>query len=116
MRHLTHGVALSPGLPEEYFDAAHQPSGAAVLLSHYPPITEPLLPGQLRSGVHTDFRDDDFNRVPRFIKQSRRITGAVGRFPSRWNDAVQHGPKLSEASREQAFEAVEKKILKAEFT
>jgi isopenicillin N synthase-like dioxygenase len=55
MRELMHGVALSLGLPEKYFDAAHQPSSGAVLLLHYPPITEPLLPGQLRSGAHTDF-------------------------------------------------------------
>jgi isopenicillin N synthase-like dioxygenase len=55
MRQLMHDVALSLGLPEEYFDAAHQPSSGAVLLLHYPPITEPLLPGQLRSGAHTDF-------------------------------------------------------------
>jgi len=55
MRQLMHGVALSLGLPEEYFDAAHQPSSGAVLLLHYPPITVPLLPGQLRSGAHTDF-------------------------------------------------------------
>ncbi|HWX76679.1 MAG TPA: 2-oxoglutarate and iron-dependent oxygenase domain-containing protein, partial [Candidatus Acidoferrales bacterium] len=48
MRQVMHGVALSLGLPEEYFDAAHQPSSGAVLLLHYPPITEPLLPGQLR--------------------------------------------------------------------
>jgi len=50
-----HGVALSLGLPEEYFDVAHEPHTGAVMLLHYPPITEPLLPGQLRSGAHTDF-------------------------------------------------------------
>jgi isopenicillin N synthase-like dioxygenase len=55
LRHLMHGVALSLGLPEDYFDAAHQPHSGAVMLLHYPPITEPLLPGQLRSGAHTDF-------------------------------------------------------------
>jgi isopenicillin N synthase-like dioxygenase len=55
LRQLTHGVALSLQLPEEYFDAAHQPQSGAVLLLHYPPITGPLLPGQLRSGAHTDF-------------------------------------------------------------
>src|SRR5262245_15842406 len=52
---IMHGVALSLGLPEEYFDAAHDPHSGAVMLLHYPPITEPLLPGQLRSGAHTDF-------------------------------------------------------------
>jgi len=55
LRQLLHGVALSLGLPEEYFDAAHEPHSGAVMLLHYPPITEPLLPGQLRSGAHTDF-------------------------------------------------------------
>jgi isopenicillin N synthase-like dioxygenase len=55
MRQLMHGVALSLGLREDYFDAAHEPSSGAVLLLHYPPITDPLLPGQLRSGAHTDF-------------------------------------------------------------
>ncbi len=55
LRQLMHGVALSLGLPEEYFDAAHEPHSGAVMLLHYPPITESLLPGQLRSGAHTDF-------------------------------------------------------------
>jgi isopenicillin N synthase-like dioxygenase len=55
LRQVMHGIALSLGLPEEYFDAAHQPHSGAVMLLHYPPITEPLLPGQLRSGAHTDF-------------------------------------------------------------
>jgi isopenicillin N synthase-like dioxygenase len=55
LRQLMHGVALSLGLPEEFFDEAHQPQTGAVLLLHYPPITQPLLPGQLRSGAHTDF-------------------------------------------------------------
>jgi isopenicillin N synthase-like dioxygenase len=55
LRQLMRGVALSLGLPEDYFDAAHGPSNGAVLLLHYPPIVEPLMPGQLRSGAHTDF-------------------------------------------------------------
>lgn len=55
LRQLMHGVAVSLGLPEEYFDAAHEPHTGAVMLLHYPPIIEPLLPGQLRSGAHTDF-------------------------------------------------------------
>jgi isopenicillin N synthase-like dioxygenase len=55
LRHVMHGVALSLGLPEGYFDTAHEPHSGAVMLLHYPPITEPLLPGQLRSGAHTDF-------------------------------------------------------------
>lgn len=52
---LMRGVALSLGLAEEYFEAAHRPHSGAVLLLHYPPLTEPLLPGQMRSGAHTDF-------------------------------------------------------------
>jgi isopenicillin N synthase-like dioxygenase len=55
LRQLMNGVALSLGLPEDYFDAAHEPHSGAVMLLHYPPFTEPLLPGQLRSGAHTDF-------------------------------------------------------------
>ena len=55
LRQLMRGVALSLGLSEEYFDAAHEPHSGAVMLLHYPPITESLLPGQLRSGAHTDF-------------------------------------------------------------
>jgi isopenicillin N synthase-like dioxygenase len=55
LRQIMHGVALSLGLPEEYFDAAHEPHSGAVMLLHYPPVTGPLLPGQLRSGAHTDF-------------------------------------------------------------
>ena len=41
LHHIMHGVALSLGLPEEYFDAAHEPHSGAVMLLHYPPITEP---------------------------------------------------------------------------
>jgi isopenicillin N synthase-like dioxygenase len=50
-----HAIAVSFRLPEDYFDAAHQPHPGAVLLLHYPPISGPLLPGQIRSGAHTDF-------------------------------------------------------------
>jgi len=52
---LMRGVAISLGLPEQYFEAAHEPHSGAVVLLHYPPITGSLLPGQLRSGAHTDF-------------------------------------------------------------
>ncbi len=55
LRQVMHGVALSLDLSEEYFDAAHEPHSGAVMLLHYPPITQSLLPGQLRSGAHTDF-------------------------------------------------------------
>lgn len=55
LRQVMCGVALALGLAETYFDAPHEPHSGAVMLLHYPPITEPLLPGQLRSGAHTDF-------------------------------------------------------------
>jgi isopenicillin N synthase-like dioxygenase len=55
LRQIMRGVAVSLGLPEEYFDAAHERHSGAVMLLHYPPIIEPLLPGQVRSGAHTDF-------------------------------------------------------------
>jgi isopenicillin N synthase-like dioxygenase len=55
LRQVMHGVAISLGLAENYFDAAHEPHSGAVMLLHYPPIREPLMTGQLRSGAHTDF-------------------------------------------------------------
>jgi isopenicillin N synthase-like dioxygenase len=55
LRQLMHGVALSLGVPEDYFDAAHEQHTGAVMLLNYPPISQSLLPGQLRSGAHTDF-------------------------------------------------------------
>jgi isopenicillin N synthase-like dioxygenase len=55
LHHIMQGVALSLGLAEDFFEEAHQQHSGAVMLLHYPPITEPLLPGQLRSGAHTDF-------------------------------------------------------------
>jgi isopenicillin N synthase-like dioxygenase len=54
-RQIMCAIAVSFGLRSDYFDKAHQAHPGAVLLLHYPPISEPLLPGQLRSGAHTDF-------------------------------------------------------------
>jgi isopenicillin N synthase-like dioxygenase len=48
-------VAVGFGLPDGYFDAAHDPHNGSVVLLHYPPLTGPLESGQLRSGAHTDF-------------------------------------------------------------
>jgi isopenicillin N synthase-like dioxygenase len=47
-------VATGFGLPAEYFQAAHTRCGTLVVV-HYPPLTGPVAPGQLRSGAHTDF-------------------------------------------------------------
>jgi isopenicillin N synthase-like dioxygenase len=54
-RQIMCAIAVSFGLRADYFDEAHQAHPGGVLLLHYPPISEPLLPGQLRSGAHTDF-------------------------------------------------------------
>ncbi len=54
-RQIMCAVAVSFGLRADYFDDAHQAHPGGVLLLHYPPLIEPLLPGQLRSGAHTDF-------------------------------------------------------------
>ena len=54
-RQIMCAIAVSFGLRADYFDDAHHAHPGAVSLLHYPPIDEPLLPGQLRSGAHTDF-------------------------------------------------------------
>jgi isopenicillin N synthase-like dioxygenase len=48
-------LAASFGLPEDYFDAPHEPPSGSALLLHYPPLSGELLPGQARAGAHTDF-------------------------------------------------------------
>jgi isopenicillin N synthase-like dioxygenase len=48
-------LAISFGLPEHYFHAAHEPPSGSALLLHYPPLAGELLPGQSRAGAHTDF-------------------------------------------------------------
>jgi isopenicillin N synthase-like dioxygenase len=54
-RQIMSALALSFELNADYFDNAHRDHPGAVSLLHYPPIDKPLLPGQLRSGSHTDF-------------------------------------------------------------
>src|SRR5215217_7615983 len=46
-RRVMHALAVSFGLPERYFDAAHQPHSGSTQLLHYPPLPGELLPGQL---------------------------------------------------------------------
>jgi isopenicillin N synthase-like dioxygenase len=54
-RSIMQAIALALGLPEDYFDAPHQPQAGRALLHHFPPVRSALLPGQQRSGAHTDF-------------------------------------------------------------
>jgi len=54
-REIMCAIAVSFELRADYFDDAHKAHPGAVLLLHYPAISEPFLPGQLRSGAHTDF-------------------------------------------------------------
>jgi isopenicillin N synthase-like dioxygenase len=48
-------IAVSLGLPEAYFVPLYDRSRATVRLLHYPPLSGPLAPGQIRAGAHTDF-------------------------------------------------------------
>jgi isopenicillin N synthase-like dioxygenase len=54
-RQVMHAIALSLGLAEDYFDAAHAPHCGQTHLLHYPPLRAPAGPGQFRSGAHTDY-------------------------------------------------------------
>lgn len=47
--------ALALGLPERWFDAKIDRHISSLCLNHYPAQVEPPLPGQLRSGAHTDY-------------------------------------------------------------
>jgi isopenicillin N synthase-like dioxygenase len=47
--------ALGLDLPENYFDDKIDHHFSVLGSNHYPPLTEPPLPGQLRTGAHTDF-------------------------------------------------------------
>ena len=47
--------ALGLDLPETYFDDKIDHHFSVPGSNHYPPLTEPPLPGQLRTGAHTDF-------------------------------------------------------------
>jgi isopenicillin N synthase-like dioxygenase len=48
-------LALSLGLPEDYFEPFHSRAEPSVRMLHYPPLHAPPAPGQLRAGAHTDF-------------------------------------------------------------
>lgn len=47
--------ALALGLPETFFDDKVDKHFTNFVAYHYPPMTKPPLPGQLRGGAHTDF-------------------------------------------------------------
>jgi len=47
--------ALGLDLPESYFDDKIDHHFSVLGSNHYPALTEPPLPGQLRTGAHTDF-------------------------------------------------------------
>ena len=47
--------ALGLGLDEHYFDAMVDRPVSNLFANHYPPLTEPAEPGQLRVGAHTDY-------------------------------------------------------------
>lgn len=47
--------ALALGLPEDFFDDKVDRHFSNMVAYHYPPISAPPKPGQLRGGAHTDF-------------------------------------------------------------
>ncbi|HEX9879713.1 MAG TPA: 2-oxoglutarate and iron-dependent oxygenase domain-containing protein [Candidatus Binatia bacterium] len=48
-------VALSLGLPEDFFASTHDRAEGSVRMLHYPPLSGDVHPGQHRAGAHTDF-------------------------------------------------------------
>lgn len=48
-------IALSLGLPEDYFAPYYDRNDSTARLLHYPPVLEEPAPGQIRAGAHTDF-------------------------------------------------------------
>lgn len=52
---LMHIFALSLGLAEDYFDDKLDHHFSVLGSNHYPQLTEPPAPGQLRTAAHTDF-------------------------------------------------------------
>lgn len=48
-------MALGLGLPRNYFVDKMDHHQCALRLLNYPNVTEPVLPGQLRAGAHTDY-------------------------------------------------------------
>jgi isopenicillin N synthase-like dioxygenase len=54
-RELMRLFSLGLGLPEAFFDSKVDRHIAVFSVLHYPPLSQPPLPGQLRAGAHTDF-------------------------------------------------------------
>jgi len=52
---LMKAIALSLGMPENYFVPFHDHTDSTLRLLHYPPLSGAPAPGQLRAGAHTDF-------------------------------------------------------------
>lgn len=52
---LMKAIALSLGLPKNYFVPFHDHTDSTLRLLHYPPLQDAPAPGQLRAGAHTDF-------------------------------------------------------------
>lgn len=48
-------VAEALDLPADWFASALTDGTSLLLVNHYPPVTEPPAPGQLRRGAHTDY-------------------------------------------------------------
>lgn len=47
--------AVAANMPEEHFTPLIQKHFSIMSVHHYPALTEPPLPGQLRTGAHTDY-------------------------------------------------------------
>jgi isopenicillin N synthase-like dioxygenase len=47
--------AAALDLPSDWFEPAIDRHGSALRLAHYPALTDPPVPGQLRAGAHTDY-------------------------------------------------------------
>lgn len=47
--------AVALGMPEDHFTALMDKHFSILAAHHYPALTEPPLPGQLRTGAHTDY-------------------------------------------------------------
>ena len=52
---LMQAIAVSLGLPENYFAPYHDRTDSTLRLLHYPPLPAAPAAGQLRAGAHTDF-------------------------------------------------------------
>ena len=52
---LMSAIALSLGLPKNYFVPYHDRTDSTLRLLHYPALSGTPAPGQLRAGAHTDF-------------------------------------------------------------